>query len=228
MEKQMLNSGGMIEFARPDGSSCRGYFAGAGADRPGIVVIQEWWGLNQQICSVVDRFAAAGFNALAPDLYHGRITKDAGEASHLMTGLDFAGATFQDIRGALAYLQGVSNGKLGVMGFCMGGALTVASAVHLPELAAAVCYYGIPPQEFADPAHIRIPFQGHFASRDTWCTPAAVAGLESAMKSAGQAPEIHHYEADHAFFNQSRPEVHDAAATDLAWQRTLVFLQQHL
>lgn len=217
----------IIEFKRPDGSLCQGYLAEAGQGKPGIVVIQEWWGLNSQICSVADRFAAAGYNALAPDLYKGRIAQDADEASHMMNGLDFPGATHQDIRGAVAHLAAISS-KVGVMGFCMGGALTIGAAVHVPGLAAAVCFYGIPPREFADPAHIRIPFQGHFASQDDWCTPATVDGLEANMKSAGNAPEIHRYEAAHAFFNQLRPEVYDATASALAWDRTLAFLDRHL
>lgn len=228
MEKQTGTPGRMIEFKRPDGSACQGYLAEAGRGRPGVVVIQEWWGLNPQICSVADRFASAGFNALAPDLYHGRVAQDMDEARHLMSGLDFPGATFQDIRGAVAHLQGVGSGKVAVMGFCMGGALTVASAVHLPELAAAVCYYGIPPGNFADPAAIRIPFLGHFATRDTWCTLDAVAQLESIMLAAGQQPEIHRYEAEHAFFNKLRPTVYDPKAAELSWERTLSFLNQYL
>ncbi len=224
----MPKQGEIIEFSRPDGTHCRGYYVAVGKDKPSVVVIQEWWGLNEQICSVVDRFAAAGYNALAPDLYHGRVAQDADEASHMMNGLDFPGATFQDIRGAVAYLQAAGNGRVAVMGFCMGGALTVASAVHLPEINAAVCFYGMPPQEFADPAQICVPFQGHFATRDTWCTPDAVAFLQSSMHGAGRVPEIYHYEADHAFFNQARPEVYDPHASDLAWARTLDFLERQL
>jgi carboxymethylenebutenolidase len=217
----------MIDFKRPDGSTCRGYLAEAGKGKPGIVVIQEWWGLNPHICSIADRFAAAGFNALAPDLYKGRIAKDADEASHMMNGLDFPGATYQDIRGALKHLQGIS-GKLGVVGFCMGGALTIASAVHLDEMAAGVCFYGIPPKEFADPANIRIPFQAHFATQDDWCTPQAIAALEAAMKAAGNPADIHLYKAQHAFFNQTRPEVYDPEASRLAWDRSLAFLRKYL
>jgi len=217
----------MIEFQRPDASLCRGYLAEAGKGKPGIVVLQEWWGLNPQICGIADRFAAAGFNALAPDLYQGRIAQDADEASHMMNGLDFPGATHQDIRGAVNHLKTIS-GKVGVMGFCMGGALTVAAAVHVPDVAAGVCFYGLPPKDFADPAQIRIPFQGHFASRDDWITPALADDLETTMTAAGNPPEVHRYEADHAFFNQLRPEVYDDAASALAWQRTLAFLNKHL
>lgn len=219
--------GQTIEFKRPDGSACGGYLTLAGPGRPGIVVIQEWWGLNAQIRGIADRFAAAGFNALAPDLFHGRVTQDADEASHLMHGLDFPGATHQDIRGAVDHLAGLS-GKIGVLGFCMGGALTIAAAVHVPGVAAAVCFYGIPPQDFADPAQIRIPFQGHFARRDDWCTPAAVDALAAAMKRTGVTTEIHRYDAAHAFFNERRPEVHDAVCARLAWERSVTFLNTHL
>ena len=220
--------GQIIEFNRPDGTACRGYLATAGQGRPGVVVIQEWWGLNDQICGVADRFARAGFNALAPDLFKGRVTQDADEASHLMNGLDFPGATHQDIRGGVDYLHGMSGGKVAAMGFCMGGALAIAAAVHVPRLSAAVCFYGIPPREFADPANIRVPFQGHFANRADWCTPAAVDALDAAMRAKGATPELHRYDADHAFFNERRGEVYDAACAVLAWERTIAFLAKHL
>ena len=217
--------GQMIEFKRPDGSVCGGYLAGAGKGRPGVVVIQEWWGLNDQICGVADRFARAGYNALAPDLFKGRVTQEPDEASHLMSGLDFPGATHQDIRGAVDHLRGMDgNAKVAVMGFCMGGALTIAAAVHVPNVSAAVCFYGIPPKEFADAADIRIPFQGHFASKDDWCTPAAVGALEAAMRAKGAMPDLYRYEADHAFFNERRGDVYDAACANQAWSRTLAFL----
>ncbi len=220
--------GQIIEFNRPDGSACRGYLANAGQGRPGVVVIQEWWGLNDQICGVADRFARAGFTALAPDLFKGRVAQDADEASHLMNGLDFPGATHQDIRGAVDYLRGVGAGKVAAMGFCMGGALTIAAAVHVPNLSAGVCFYGIPPREFADPANIHVPFQGHFANMDDWCTPAAVDALEAAMRARGATPELHRYDADHAFFNERRGEVYDAACAGLAWDRSVAFLAKHL
>ncbi|HYF57575.1 MAG TPA: dienelactone hydrolase family protein [Burkholderiaceae bacterium] len=215
--------GRMMDFERPDGGRTRGYLAEAAPGAPGVVVIQEWWGLNDQIRGVADRFARAGWNALAPDLYQGRVTQAPDEANHLMTGLDFAGATHQDIRGAVRALA-AGGGKVAVMGFCMGGALTIASAVHVPEVSAAVCFYGIPPKEFADPAAIAIPLQAHFANRDDWCTPAAADALEQAMKAAGRTPEIHRYEADHGFFNERRGDVYDAACAQRAWDRTSAFL----
>jgi carboxymethylenebutenolidase len=219
--------GSMIDFKRPDGGRTKGYFAGAGNGKPGIIVIQEWWGLNDQICGVVDRFARAGINALAPDLYQGRVTAKPDEANHMMTGLDFPGATKQDIRGAAQHLKATC-GKVAAMGFCLGGSLTVATAVHVPEVAAAVCFYGIPPADFADPAKIAIPFQGHFANQDDWCTPAAVDALEQAMKKAGRKPESHRYDAKHAFFNERAVGIYDPACANQAWERMAGFLQKNL
>jgi carboxymethylenebutenolidase len=212
----------MIEFARPDGGKTKGYLATAGQRRPGVVVIQEWWGLNDQICGVADRFARAGYNALAPDLYKGRLTTQPDEANHLMTGLDFADATHQDLRGAAQHLQAQS-GKVAVMGYCMGGALTIAAAVHVPEFAAGVCFYGIPPKAFADPAEIRVPLQGHFANKDDWCTPAAVDDLETTLKAAGVRHEIYRYDAAHAFANE-RSAAYDVASANQAWERMAAFL----
>ncbi|HLF59340.1 MAG TPA: dienelactone hydrolase family protein [Alphaproteobacteria bacterium] len=219
--------GSMIEFARPDGGRTKGYLSSAGTGKPGIVVIQEWWGLNDQICGVADRFARAGITALAPDLFAGRVTAKADEASHLMNGLDFPAATHQDIRGAARHLKNLG-GKVAVMGFCMGGALTLAAAVHVREIDAAVCFYGIPPKDFADPAKIRVPFQAHFAKHDDWCTPAAVNELEAALKKSGVTYEIHRYDAKHAFCNERNEGAYDAASANLAWERTMKFLAAQL
>ena len=218
--------GTMIDFARPDGGRTRGYLATAGQGRPGIVVIQEWWGLNDQICGVADRFARAGYNALAPDLYKGRMTTAPDEANHLMTGLDFPDATHQDLRGAADRLKADSR-KIGVMGFCMGGALTVAALVHIPGFAAGVCFYGIPPREFADPSNIKAPFQGHFANQDDWCTPALVKQLDAALKRAGTPHELYRYDAAHAFCNE-RSAAYDVASANQAWERMSGFLEARL
>lgn len=218
--------GSMIDFKRPDGSTCKGYLAEAGQGKPAVVVIQEWWGLNDQIMGVADRFARAGYNALAPDLYKGRVVQEPDEANHMMNGLDFVGASDQDINGAVQHLKPMSR-KVGVMGFCMGGALTIAAAMRVPDVTAAVPFYGIPPEALADPARINIPFQGHFANKDDWCTPALVNGLEKTMKGAGHSPEIFRYDAAHAFANE-RSAAYDVAAANQAWERMLAFLGKTL
>ena len=219
--------GQMMEFKRPDGGSTRGYLAEAGSDRPGVIVIQEWWGLNDQICGVADRFARAGYNALAPDLYAGRVAQEADEASHMMTGLDFPGATHEDLRGAAQHLGGCGNGKVASMGFCMGGALTIAAAVHVPEVTTAVCYYGIPPKEFADASTIKVPFQGHFANIDDWCTPDAVNALEADLTAGGVDYELHRYDAQHAFFNEVS-DAYDVASARHSWTLMSDFLSRTL
>ena len=218
--------GEMISFACPGGESAAGYLATAEGATTGIVVIQEWWGLNDQIKGVAERFAKEGITALAPDLYKGRVTGDPDEANHMMTGLDWVGATEQDVCGALRYLKGRC-AKTAVMGFCMGGALTLIAAAKVAECDAAVCFYGIPPAEAADPSQIRIPLQCHFATQDDWCTPDAVAGLEQRLKAGGVAYQLYNYEAAHAFFNET-VDPYDADAAAQSWDRTLGFLREAL
>lgn len=221
--------GEMIQVKRPDGKTCPAYLAkpAKGDKAPAVVVIQEWWGLNDQIKKVADRYAQAGYRALVPDLYRGKKTTKADEASHLMTGLNFPDAGKQDVRGCVQHLK-AAGGKVGVLGFCMGGALTIIAGVHVPEADAGVCYYGIPPKEAADPAQLRVPMQFHFANKDDWCTPGAVNTLEAALKAAGKKYELYRYDAQHAFMNETRPEVYDAAAAKQGWDRGLAFLKTHL
>ncbi|HEY8518108.1 MAG TPA: dienelactone hydrolase family protein [Candidatus Binatia bacterium] len=221
--------GEMINVTRPDGKTCPAYLTEPAGKpgAPGVVLIQEWWGLNDQIKGLADRLANEGYRVLVPDLYRGKVTAVVDEANHLMTNLDFVDAGTQDVRGCAQHLKKASS-KVGVSGFCMGGALTVIAAVHVPEVDAAVCFYGIPPKEAADPAKVRVPFQGHFANQDDWCTPAAVDVLEAGLKQSGVQHEIHRYDAQHAFMNEARPEVYDAQAAKLAWQRTLDFFGRTL
>ena len=215
----------MIEYNRPDGKTCPAY--NAQAEGPGLVVIQEWWGLNDQIKSMADKFAEAGFNSIVPDLYRGKLASDADEANHMMTNLDWGGAV-EDVQGGLDHLQ-LAAGRTGVLGFCMGGALTIIAATKLKYVDAAVCFYGIPPAEVADPSTIKSPFLAHFATQDDWCTPEAVDALEAKLKSGGVDYELHRYEGtQHAFMNQARPEVYNKDAAQLAWDRSVEFLKAKL
>ena len=221
--------GEMIQFKRPDGTTCPGYLVNlkTNAAARGFVVIQEWWGVNDQIKKTADRLAEAGYRALVPDLYRGKVTTAREEASHLMEGLNVPDAAEQDIRGAVQYLK-QSSEKVVVGGFCMGGALTILSALRVPEMNAGACFYGIPPAHIADPKAINIPLICHFANQDDWCTPAKVNEVEAALKQSKSQFEIYRYEAHHAFMNEARPEVYDAAAAKLAWERTLKFLNKML
>jgi len=221
--------GTSISFRRPDGKEATGYLAKAGrANAPGVVVIQEWWGLQDQIKGITDRFALAGYDALAPDLYAGTVVPyhDREAAGKEMGSLNFIDATEQTVRGAAQLLK-KSGAKVGLTGFCLGGAVTIIGACRIPELSAAVCFYGIPPESVAKPADIKVPFQAHFANQDDWCTPAAVDAFEAALKAAGRNAEVFRYDASHAFVNEQR-DVYDRAAAELAWGRTLKFWATHL
>lgn len=222
--------GTQITYSRPDGKQASGYLANAGGgQRPGLVVVQEWWGLSDQIKGMCDRFALAGFDALAPDLYNGVVIPyhDVEAANREMSSLDFLDATTQTVRGAATYLR--RNGaKVGLTGFCLGGAVTIIGAARIPELNAAVAFYGIPPEAAASPADIKVPLQGHFATKDDWCTPQLVDSFERAAKQAGKKVEFYRYDADHAFVNEQRANVHDRGAAEQAWTRTLAFFSEHL
>ena len=212
-------------FKRPDGKEASGYYASAGHNAPGMVVIQEWWGVNDQIKGVADRLAGLGYSSLVPDLYRGKVTVEAEEASHMMQNLDFADAA-TDVRGAVEHLK-QSCPKVGVIGFCMGGALTVLAAVYAKATDAACCWYGVPPAEAADTRTISIPFQGHFALEDTFFTPDAVDALELRLKEGNVPHEIYRYQAAHAFGNETGP-YYNADACNLAWERSIEFLAKHL
>lgn len=216
----------MIEYARPDGQAASSYCVTPWGDKkgPAVVVIQEWWGLNAQIKGVADRLGQAGYRAIVPDLFRGKVAKDGVEASHLMSGLDWDDAVEQDIRGAVQYLRKSADGAVGIMGFCMGGALTVIAGTRLADISAGVCFYGIPPAAKADASRLRIPMQFHFAQHDDWCTPEAVDRLEQALKQGSATFEVHRYDTKHAFANEARPEVFDPSASAKAWERTLHFL----
>lgn len=223
-------TGKMISFPRTTGQSAQGYLAEAKGPRaPGVVVIQEWWGLQGQIKAVCDRLAEAGFHALAPDLYGGKVIPyhDSAAASAAMGTLDFLQTTDEAVRGAVKHLA-ARGGKVGLTGFCMGGAVTVIGAVRIPELSAAVSFYGLPPESVAAPKEIRVPLQGHFASHDDWCTPTAVNEFEKKLRAAGKTAEIFRYDGHHAFMNSERREVHDAGAAALAWRRCVEFFEKHL
>jgi carboxymethylenebutenolidase len=222
--------GTMITFPRTAGGTAAGYLAEAQDPKaPGVVVIQEWWGLQGQIKAVCDQLAGAGFTALAPDLFDGKVVPyhDAAAANAAMNALDFKAATDQAVRGAVQFLR-ARGGKVGLTGFCMGGAVTVIGAVHIPELDAAVCFYGLPPPQVAAAKDVRVPLQGHFASHDDWVTPAAVDAFERELKAAGKTHEIHRYEGHHAFMNSDRKEVHAPEAAKLAWDRALGGFRRYL
>ncbi|MCS6799867.1 MAG: dienelactone hydrolase family protein [Myxococcota bacterium] len=227
--------GKTVPLTRPDGRTLEGFLAGSGDGAPGVVVIQEWWGLNDQIRGVAERLAAAGYVALVPDLYRGKATVDAEEAHHLMSGLDFLDAAQQDVRAAAQYLRTAGCPKVGVTGFCMGGALTVLSAVHVPEADAAVVWYGYPPVELVDASRIRAAMLAHWATQDQFFTLEGVDALEGKLRDARVAYTGYRYLAHHAFANETAQgprrlpaTAYDAHWAQTAWDRTMRFFGRHL
>jgi carboxymethylenebutenolidase len=223
---------GAIVSYPANGHTSSGYLSlPPGGRGPGIIVIQEWWGLVDHIKELVDRFSAAGFVALAPDMYHGEKTTSPDAAGKLLMALNIAQAA-KDLRGALEFLkghEGVTTQKMGVLGFCMGGQLALfAAQEHGDLVGACVDFYGIHPKVTIDPARLKAPVLGHFATRDTSVPLDAARKLAEGVRAGGGSFELHEYEADHAFFNNSRTAVYDPAAASLAWNRTIDFLRAQL
>ncbi len=223
-----------VSFKAKSGHTVNGALAepSGGGKNGSIVLVQEWWGLNDHIKSLVDRLAKEGFCVLAPDLYHGFVVKpgDVPEAQKRMQALDTMKAV-DEIAGAVSFLKehGHSNGKVGITGFCLGGALTLASACHIPGLAAAVAFYGTPPDEKVEWAKATAPIMMHIAQKDQWVTPARGEEVKKKIEAGGKTKvEIHTYDADHAFVNDTRPDVYSAENAKQAWDRTVAFFKKHL
>jgi carboxymethylenebutenolidase len=196
-----------------------------------VVVIQEWWGLVDHIKQVCDRFASEGFVALAPDLYHGKTTKSPDEAGKLMMAMRIDEAE-RDLSAAVEYLakqEATTSEKVGVVGFCMGGALALYTATKNPKIGACVVFYGGHPKVKPDLPNLHAPVLGLYGEQDGSVTPALVRELERQVKALGKEIEVTIYPgAKHAFFNDSRPEVYNAEAAADAWRRTIEFLREHL
>lgn len=223
--------GEMVRFAA-NGRQATGYLARPdGRGGPGVVVIQEWWGLVPHIKGVADRFAAEGLVALAPDLYHGETTRSPDKAGKLMMSLRIDD-TEKDLAGAVEYLLArpeVTASKAGTVGFCMGGALSLFAASRNARVGACVVFYGGHPNVKPDLESLQAPVLGLYAGKDTFVTPESVRELEAKLKSLGKRAEMHIYPgADHAFFNDERPEVYDEQAANDAWTRTIAFLRREL
>ena len=216
---------------KSNGTSPSGYLARTPKPAPGIIVIQEWWGLVPHIEQVTDRLAEAGFVALAPDLYHGKSAKSPDEAGKLMMSLRIDEAA-RDIGGAIDYLKSlpdVAGEKVGTVGFCMGGALSLYVASRNPNVCACAVFYGGHPNVKPDLDALNAPVLGIYAGRDGFVTPQVVAELDRQLTALGKRHEFHTYpEAQHAFFNDSRPEVYDALAAKEAWTKTLAFFRSEL
>lgn len=199
-----------------------------GDKRPGVVLIHEWWGVNDQILSIAQKWTAEGFVAIVPDLYHGLVVPigDAKAAEAAMMKLDFP-AALQEITGAAAFLKTHPRctGKVAVTGYCMGGALSFATAATVPGLSAVVPFYGLPPG--GDWSRVDAPIQAHFAAHDEWATVGGAKAIQEALAKHKRQMELHIYDAQHAFCNDKRPEVYNAEACATAWQRAVEFVRAY-
>jgi carboxymethylenebutenolidase len=223
--------GEIVEF-KSNGGSTSAYLAVPGSGSgPGVVVIQEWWGLVDHIKDVCDRFAENGFVALAPDFYHGKSTTSPDEAGKLMMALKIDEAE-RDLAGAFKFLlahKATTSDQLGIVGFCMGGALSLYAASKNPIVGACVVFYGIHPNVKPDLPNLKAPVLGIYAERDGFVTPQVARELEARLKGLDKTVEVHIYAGtDHAFFNDTRPEVYDADAAADAWEKTIGFLKKNL
>jgi carboxymethylenebutenolidase len=221
--------GKMVQFPS-NGGNTSGYLATPSSGTgPGILVIQEWWGLVDHIKRVCDRFAAEGFAALAPDMYHGKTASEPDEAGKLFMALNIAQAE-KDLRGAATFLaEHSSTPKIGVVGFCMGGQLALFAATLNSNVGACVDFYGIHPNVKPDYAKLSGPVLGLFAEKDGFVTPQAARDLDAAIKKAGKQSQIHIYpDVDHAFFNDDNKPAYNKPAAEDAWKRTLGFFKANL
>jgi len=224
-------AGTMVSFAS-NGGTTHGYLATPKGAGPGVIVIQEWWGLVPHIKSICDRFAAEGFAALAPDLFHGKTTTSPDEADRLMMALNI-GRAAADVDGAVAFLLGhpstAGARKVGVVGFCIGGQLALYAACENPAIGACVDFYGIHPNVTPRLAGLQAPVLGIFGERDGSVNPTVVRKLEADLKKAGKTTDFTIFpNVGHAFFNDARPEVYHEESARKAWQKSCAFFRQHL
>ena len=223
-------NGKMLDF-KGNGMNYEGYVSASPAGGTGVIVIQEWWGLNDHVKDVCDRFASERFTALAPDIYQRKIATSPDEAGKLMMALNIDEAE-KIMKGAISSLlaqPSCTSGTVGVVGFCMGGQLAMyAAATNPEEVSACVNFYGIHPNVKPPYAKMKAAVLGLFGENDSSVDAAAVVKLEKEMSAAGKSIESHTYKnAGHAFFNDTRPVYHEDSARD-AWRRTLKFLRQHV
>ncbi len=212
-----------------EGKSVNGYLARPAdpAKAPAIIIIHEWWGLNDHIKEIAERYARAGFIAAAIDLYDGAVTKDAQEAGKMMSALDPKGA-LANLATAIKFLRAQAEvSSVGVTGFCMGGVYTLLAACNF-QLEAAAPFYGMP-DDLSVIENLSCPALFIGGEQDQWITVEKMNRLDAAFKQHGKDAEVKIYAgADHAFFNDTRPEVYSARDAADAWQRAIDFFAKHL
>lgn len=218
----------MVTFAA-NGGTAGGYLAVPDSgDGRGVIVIQEWWGLNDNIKGIADRFAAAGFTALAPDLYHGKVTTEPDEAGKMLMAMNIEQAE-KDLRGAIRYLKERTGRPVGTVGFCMGGALSLfAACTNGDDVGACVDFYGGHPNVQYNFAGLTAPVLCLWAENDDFVNPT-IPAIEGGLQQAGKQFRSKTYPGtQHAFFNDEDANTYDPEAAADAWQRTLAFFRENL
>jgi carboxymethylenebutenolidase len=221
-----------VEF-KTNGETAAGYLARPAGDGPfpGVIVVQEWWGLDDHIKDVARRFAGEGFAAFAPDLYHGKVVSEPNEAQKLMMALDMPRAV-KELVAATDHLskQSFINGRgIGATGFCMGGGLSLSLACESPHIKVAAPFYGMNPDPIDKVANLSGPIRVSYAENDSWVGAPVREALETALKKHGKTHEIHVYpNTHHAFFNDTRPDAYDKDAATDAWNKMLALFRANL
>lgn len=220
-----------VKFSTSAGGAIEGaLFEPAGAGKTGaLVVVHEWHGLNEVMKRHCEQFAQAGLVSLAPDLFRGRVAANDDEAAKLMAAFDFQQAV-GEIGAAVAFLRAHPrcNGRVAVAGFCLGGALTLAAARHVPGLDAAVPFYGLPRFPVDEFAHVTTPICGHYARVDPWANPAVAEEIQRTVRAGGGQMELYVYDAEHAFMRETDASRYEPKSAALAWRRTVEFLHRHV
>lgn len=219
-----------VEF-EANGSEATGYLAEPEGEGPGLVVLQEWWGVDKHIRDVCDRFAAEGFVAMAPDLFHGETTDQPDEAQQKMMAMNMDEAE-KEMRGAVDYVASrpKCTGRVGTVGFCLGGGLSIWTATANDKVGAAVTFYYVMPHGKPDFSNIDAPVLGHFGTGDDFIPVEDAKALEEELRSAGVDAVFEYYEgAGHAFFaDHDRLGTYDEEKSKSAWDRTVGFFRKHL
>jgi len=219
----------MVTFAS-NGGTASGYLArpAGGGGGKGVIVLQEWWGLNGNIKGIADRFAAAGFVALAPDLYHGKVTNEPDEAGKMLMALNIQQAE-KDLKGSITYLKNLTGGPVGTVGFCMGGALSLFAACKAgKDVGACVDYYGGHPAVTYDWDGLTAPVLAFWAAHDDFVNPN-IPKYEAALKERGRTYEAVQYpDTQHAFFNDERADIYNKDAAEKSWTKMLDFYRANL
>lgn len=216
-----------IRLHQDDGASFKASFSVEGTPTMGLVVLHEWFGLNDAMVAMGEKFAREGFAVLVPDLYEGEIAVDGARAGELMNRMTTE-RSMEIVERSVAKLVAHTGGKVGVTGFCLGGAMALAASTSVAGISAVAPFYGLPKRSYLDASKVKCPIQAHFAAQDDWARADVVETFASEVKAAGKRMDVHVYDAGHAFMREGDAETYNAPAATEAWTRVIDFLRAEL